>query len=143
MTAVSPQTLRLQRPDGFTLLEVMVSLMVLAVVMVTLFRLHAGTIRLTEAGKTAATLPLLAQYQLSEIEAGKAEPGTLSGRFADDISGLEWTCTIEPAEFTDPVTLSDEQSKRLRKIILEITDTEGARIAVITTWRYMVEHEGN
>jgi general secretion pathway protein I len=126
---------------GFTLLEVMVSIMVLAVVLVTLFRLHAGTIRLTENRKIAAVMPLVAQYQLSRLEAEKPEPGSLSGSFPDEMDGFEWSCMVENAEFTDPVELSDAQSERLKKITLEITAPGSDRSWLITTWRYLVEDD--
>jgi general secretion pathway protein I len=127
--------------NGFTLLEVMVSIMVLAVVLVTLFRLHAGTIRLTENRKIAAVMPLVAQYQLSRLEAEKPEPGSLSGSFPDEMDGFEWSCIVENAEFTDPAELSDAQSERLKKITLEITAPGSDRSWLITTWRYMVEDD--
>lgn len=143
MTAGNLSIPRPMEQNGFTLLEVMVSLVVLAVVLVTLFRLHAGTIRLTEAGKTVAVMALLTQYQLSAVTVAKEESVNLSGRFPDDMSEFEWTCISEPAEFTAPVTLSDGQAQRLKKFILEITDTASGRTAVITTWRYVVEDEGD
>jgi prepilin-type N-terminal cleavage/methylation domain-containing protein len=141
MTAGNLSIHRPTKQRGFTLLEVMVSLMVLAVVLVTVFRLHAGTIRLVEARKTAVMMPLLAQYQLSDIQAAGADPGILSGRFPGETAGFEWLCIIEPAGFNDPVPLSGARSEQLKKISLEITDPAGNRSFAITTWRYVVEDD--
>jgi general secretion pathway protein I len=130
---------------GFTLLEIMVSIAVLAIVMVTLFRLQSGTIRLAGHGKFIRTAPLLAQGQLTALETALAhgDPGELSGDFPDQFKGYEWSAALEDADFENQEILSQKQFKNFKKITLEINDPDKNRSYRVTTWRYFLEKDEN
>lgn len=86
-------------PAGFTLLEVMVAVAVIAIALVAVFQLHAQTVSMGSVARFYATAPMLAQARISEIET--AEPGDFrndSGDFGNDLAGYVWTSTVEDIE---------------------------------------------
>ena len=122
---------------GFTLLEIMVSIAILALVMVTLFRLQSGTLKLAGHGKFNGLAPFLARQQLAALEPKLADPGNLSGDFGEAFKGYEWSCTIEDAAFEDPTILSEHQFQKFKRINLKITGPNKDRSYTLTTWRYL------
>jgi general secretion pathway protein I len=126
---------------GFTLLEIMVSIGVLALVMVTLFRLQSSTITLAGLGKFNSSAPFLARRQLAALELELGDPVDLSGDFGDDFQGYEWSCSIEDAEFEEPAIISGHSMENFKKINLKITGPNKDRTYEITTWRYLIEKE--
>ncbi len=137
MTAHSRSSIHHNR--GFTLLEVLVAMVLLAMVLVTLLQLHAGTIHLAGAGKFKGMIPLLAGRQLAFLTASQDPPYDRSGDFGPGYEGLEWTCTFEDSAFEEPLTLSEQQSARLKKIQFDIYSPKTGRSHTIITWRYLVE----
>ncbi|MCA1794046.1 MAG: prepilin-type N-terminal cleavage/methylation domain-containing protein [Desulfotignum sp.] len=129
----------IKQDHGFTLLEVMVAMVVLALVLVTLLQLHSGTIQLAGAGKFKGMIPLLAGRQLAALTADPDAPYSLSGDFGQGYEGLEWTASIEDAVFEEPAALSEPQAGRLKKIRIDISSPKTGRSHTITTWRYLVE----
>jgi prepilin-type N-terminal cleavage/methylation domain-containing protein len=127
---------------GFTLLEVMVAMVVMAVTLVTLLHLHSGTIRLAGAGRFTGMVPILAQGLLSDLLADPSDFLDQSGRFGPEYGGLEWTCTMEDAGLDDPVMLSDQQMDRLKKIRVTISAPGTGRTYSLTFWRYLVNNDG-
>lgn len=84
---------------GFTLLEVMVAVAVIAIALVAVFQLHAQTVSMGSVARFYATAPMLAQARISELET--AEPGAFqndSGDFGNDFGGYVWTSTVEDIE---------------------------------------------
>jgi prepilin-type N-terminal cleavage/methylation domain-containing protein len=135
MTAHNP----FQGPaQGFTLLETLVALMVMSLVVLTLLRLHSGTLQLAGAGKFSGMVPFLAEGKLAALESAPENLSGRSGDFGPEYSGLEWTCTMEEADFDDPSPLTDQTAGRLKKIQLHLSSPESGRSHTITTWRYLV-----
>lgn len=124
---------------GFTLLEVLVAMVVMAVVLVTLLEMQSGTIRLAGAGRFSGMVLFLAGSQLATLTGDHTAPAYLSGDFGPDYPGLQWTWTLEDAVFEEPVTLEDLSPGRLKKIRLEIASPGTGRSHTLTTWRYLVE----
>ena len=84
---------------GFTLLEVMVAVAVIAIALVAVFQLHAQTVSMGSVARFYATAPMLAQARISELET--AEAGSFqndSGDFGNDFGGYVWTSTVEDIE---------------------------------------------
>ncbi|MCP3940077.1 MAG: prepilin-type N-terminal cleavage/methylation domain-containing protein [Desulfobacteraceae bacterium] len=124
---------------GFTLLEVMVSIAILAIVLVSIFKLQSGTYKLAELGNFNRVAPLLARQQLAILESGSLDSDDLSGDFGEDFKGYEWFCTIENTDFEELETLSDQQLEKLRKITIKITAL--GKSYRLSTWRYIVGKE--
>ncbi len=83
-------------PGGFTLLEVMVAVSIIAIVLVSIVRLQGQTISMNETIRFYAIAPLLAQAKLTEIVLKPSDfEGAQSGDFGDEYPGYTWTTNIE------------------------------------------------
>ena len=84
---------------GFTLLEIMVALSLMAIVLVTVFNMHLQTINMNSFVKFDTIAPMLAQKKMAEIEkdALKDSIGD-SGEFGDKYPGFTWLVSVEGIE---------------------------------------------
>jgi general secretion pathway protein I len=82
--------------NGFTLLEVMVSVAVIAIVLVSIIRLQGQTILMNESTRFYSTAPFLAQSQLAEVLSDPANAGSSTGDFDKEHPGYSWKIDIEP-----------------------------------------------
>jgi general secretion pathway protein I len=84
---------------GFTLLEVMIALAVIAVVLVSVFRMGAQTISMSADARFYAVAPLLAQEKLAGLaDISQALPYEETGDFGDAPPGYFWQARIEPVD---------------------------------------------
>lgn len=87
------------RDGGFTLLEVMVAVAIMAIVLVAVYRLHAQTIAMSGAARFYATAPFLAEEAMAELELKSAtELGGDSGEFGESFPGFSWQASVETVE---------------------------------------------
>ncbi len=122
---------------GFTLLEVMVALSIIAVVFVSVFNMHAGTIDLAETEKFYAAAPSLAAEKMALIGRDMTGYSGKSGGFGEAYSGYGWRCEIDDAPVSEDSEIFDEETKeKLKKITLEVTAFDRRHVYRITTWRY-------
>ncbi len=85
--------------SGFTLLEVLVSLSIIAIVMVSVIRLQGQTIGMCEAVKFYSIAPFLAQDKISEaILDPETFHGGATGDFRPELSGWTWEVKTETKE---------------------------------------------
>ncbi len=81
---------------GFTLLEVMVSLAIIAIALTALLGEQARNVAVADSMAVEIKSALLAQGKMAELET--INPGELSsgsGDFGDDFPGYKWKCTVE------------------------------------------------
>lgn len=102
----TPSSLLADRKAGFTLLEVLVAMAVLAVALVTLLGLYHRSVLLTLHAQKLMTATLLAQEVLSRTQLeGKAASRHTSGDFADLHPGqhgeFRWYRTVHPTPLED------------------------------------------
>ena len=88
--------MKIKNFDGFTLLEVMVSVAIIAIVMVSVIRLQGQTILMNESSRFYSVAPFLAQEKLSEVLMDPKNAGSSSGDFGDDASGYAWNIEVDP-----------------------------------------------
>ena len=89
--AQSPQPQR-----GFTLLEIMVALSIIAIVLVSVYRMHAQTVSMNNEVRFYATAPMLAQIKMAQIESESLEDmGDDSGDFGDEFPDYRWNIVID------------------------------------------------
>jgi general secretion pathway protein I len=103
--------------EGFTLLEVMVALSIIAIVLVSLLVSQSHSISMQDEVKFNTTAALLAQKKISEIEI--KDMGDLisdSGDFGDDFPSYFWEIKIQDVSLPE----AEEFSKYLRQIDLII-----------------------
>lgn len=120
---------RKKRVSGFTLLEVMVAISIIAIALMAVYKLYAQTLSMNESLMFNTHAPLLAQKKMAELFI--AAPNDLmdnSGDFGDEFKNYSWKALVETvtsdllgdmAEDLRRIDLiisfnSDEQSYRLR-----------------------------
>jgi general secretion pathway protein I len=81
----------LQPQRGFTLLEIMAALSILAIVLVSVYKLHAQTVAMNNEVRFYATAPMLAQLKMAEDD---------SGDFGDEFPNYRWNIVIDDVEST-------------------------------------------
>ena len=86
---------------GFTLLEVLVSLSIAAIVLVSALRLQGQSVIMNETARFYSVAPFLAQGKMAEA---KFDPrrfsGSESGSFDGSFRDVTWEITIEPIEIS-------------------------------------------
>lgn len=86
---------------GFTLLEVMVALSIIAIVLVSVYRLHAQTVSMNNEVRFYVTAPMLAQIKMAEIKSESLEDiGDDSGDYGDEFPDYRWNIVIDDVEST-------------------------------------------
>jgi len=88
---------RIQHPvSGFTLLEVLIAMAIMAIVLVSVYRMHSQTLTMTAASRFYTQAPMLAQSKLSQLEANPSEVvAGDSGDFGEQFPGYSWSVSAE------------------------------------------------
>lgn len=105
---------------GFTLLEVMVALAILAVALTTLFGSQSQSLSLALQAKFDTTAPLLAGLKGAELESGRLQPVDAEGDFGADFPGYGWRIEVRDAAAEWP-ELSRVVGDSLRRVDLSVT----------------------
>lgn len=122
--------------EGFTLLEVVVALAVLAVVIVSALRLQTQNVAMTETVAFRTTAPLLAVDKLGDLAAdGWAPPVPDRGDFDDLRPGYGWQVRVEET----PEGGLAEVGRRLKRITVRIEYNGGEHVYEIETRRLAPE----
>ena len=85
-----------QTTSGFTLLEVMVAMAIMAIVLVSVYRMHSQTLTMNAAARFYTQAPMLAQSKLAqlEIDASGIVTGD-SGDFGEKFPGYTWRISTD------------------------------------------------
>ncbi len=102
--------------DGFSLLEVIVALAIMAIGYITVLNLFSASVKSVGMSDQYMRAVRLANSKLSEIEMMNYETGNLSGTFETDES-FQWSLDIEPYDspMNDP-----EKNINLSKVVLKV-----------------------
>jgi general secretion pathway protein I len=104
---------------GFTLLEVLVALAILAIAMTTLFSAQSQSLSLATEAKFTTNASLLAGLKLAELSSGRLEPVDAEGDFGEDFPGYTWKMEVRDAAADRP-ELSRFLGGSLRRIDLAV-----------------------
>lgn len=104
---------------GFTLLEVMIAIAIIAIAFTSLFGSQSQSLSLAAESKFNSTAALLAQEKIAEYESGLAGFKDDEGEFGDDFPGFTWKVEVLDADFGDVELLEELENpiKRLDIII--------------------------
>ena len=95
MSGPVPRGKRAASRQGFTLLEVMIAMAILATVLVTVFHAQSQSIAMANESRALTTLALLAQSRMAEIEGRQdLSTGQTTGNFGSDFPDYTWTVNI-------------------------------------------------
>ena len=96
------------RSSGFTLLEVMVAMAILAIALTAVLGSQSQSLSLAADAKFNTTAPLLAKGKMAEAEA--EDPDNLvsdSGDFGEDFPGYTWEMTVNDVALGGTGNVSD------------------------------------
>lgn len=110
---------------GFTLLEVMLAMSILAIALVAVFQSQSQSISMMARSRFDTAAPLLAQAKMAEIEAiASGEVTSDSGDFGDDYPGYSWNFEILGTEIPGvekvEVAVKNENMKSGNTFTLEL-----------------------
>jgi len=109
---------KFQAPPGFTLLEVMIAVAIIAIAFMAVLGSQSQGLSLSGESRFNRTAALLAQGKIAEIEAVK-DQGDLnsdSGDFGDEFPGYTWQLSVNEVLFDGAENISN----RLKQIDLEV-----------------------
>jgi general secretion pathway protein I len=103
---------------GFTLLEVMIAVAILAIALVTLLGSQSQSVSFAHSAKFETMAALLAQSKMSEITIQAADSlSSDSGDFGEDYPGYTWEATVSDVSYEGLDAISDY----LKQIDLAVT----------------------
>lgn len=126
------------RPDGqgFTLLEVLIALSVIAIALVGVYQLYTQNLIMAESQRFHSLAPLLAQNKLAEIEIdGEEGLDNGSGSFSEEYPGFTWEVEINE---TVSEVLGDFATG-LRRIDLTVGYNQDEFTYHVRTYRHIPE----
>lgn len=128
-------TRRPTREAGFTLLEVLVALVVLATAIVAILQLFGGGLRLARTAGDHADAALLASAKLADLEPGPLAEGTTDGTDGP----YRWTRRVTLAPALVPLEADSAEVGRLRlaRVTVEVRWGQNRRfeLATLRVWR--------
>jgi len=121
---------------GFTLLEVMVALAILAVALTAIISSQSRTVSIADANDFARVSAYLAETKMGELAHGGPDRAA-TGSFAKPFDGYAWRADISnpPESEIGSVTVP----AGLERITLEITDTRRDRTFTLRSYRFGTE----
>ncbi|MBW1676821.1 MAG: type II secretion system minor pseudopilin GspI [Deltaproteobacteria bacterium] len=96
------------KSSGFTLLEVMVAIAIIAIALTAVLGSQSQSLSLASEAKFSTTAAFLAQSKMAEIETEKVEDlASDSGDFGEDFLGYRWDQSVNDVTFDEPEDVSD------------------------------------
>jgi len=118
---------------GFTFLEIMVALSIIAIALTTIFKMHCQTVSMSFSAMFYSTAPLLAQSKLSELEAMSiSDMSSDSGNFDDPFNAYTWSVDIHEPDATE---FPEGVAKNLKKIDVAVSSESHQLTYTIQTYR--------
>lgn len=136
MTEPEPAAANEQPEFGFTLLEVMVALSIIALVLVSVYKMHAQTLAMNYAANFYTTAPLLAQGKIAELETKTLDELVEdSGSFGDEFPGYKWNVGIDDVESEALGTIAED----LKRIDVTVSLNNDEFTYILRTYRFFWE----
>jgi general secretion pathway protein I len=109
--------------QAFTLLEVMISVSIIAIALVALFGSQSRSLSNATEAHFNIIAPMLASGKLAELDSEDVAPNNDEGDFGDEFPGYSWTIETESAGFDSPEALANLE-KPLQKVELTVLWSE-------------------
>jgi len=124
------------RSAGFTLLEVMIALAIIAIALGSVYKMHTQTIFMESRSRFSTIAPILAGSKLAEIEnTDYRDRIEDSGSFEDRFAGYNWHFQIEDV----PSDQYNSKGPTLKKLSISISSDNGEETFLMTTYRCIYE----
>jgi general secretion pathway protein I len=125
-----------QPASGFTLLEVMIAMAIMAIVLISVYRLHSQTLTMATANRFYTQAPLLAQSKMAQLEAISSDVVSGdSGDFGDKFPGYAWGVSTEEVSSE----ALGETAGDLKRIDVTVTLNQNEYEYTIRLYRLMAE----
>lgn len=105
---------------GFTLLEVLIAIAILAVTLTVIFGSQSQSLSLATEARFKTRAAFLLESKIAEIEAGTLDMYSSEGDFGDDFPGFQWETDVEDVALTEPF-LAGDPIAALKRIKITIT----------------------
>ena len=126
------------RKTGFTLLEIMVAVSIIAIVFTSVFRMHSQTLAMSDSVRFYTVAPLLAQKKLAEIDTATSEDMTDdTGDFGEDFPDFQWQLSFSEIESE----ILEKTAENLKRIDLTVSWRDQTNIYQVRTYRFVVADE--
>ena len=114
----------------------MAAVSIIAIVLVSVYRMHAQTISMNYSAKFYTTAPLLAQNKIAKVETMSSEEQLdSSGDFGDEVPGYRWKISMEDVESE----LLGETAKDLLRVDVTISLNDDENSYSLRTYRFIRE----
>jgi general secretion pathway protein I len=134
MTAEKTTAQRPQPQRGFTLLEIMVAISIIAIVLVSVYKMHAQTVSMNNEVRFYVTAPMLAQLKMAEVDSESLKDmGDDSGDFGDEFPDYRWNIVVDDVESAALGNIA----KNLKKIDLLISLNNDEFVYNLRTYKYL------
>ncbi len=121
---------------GFTLLEVMVAMAIMAIVLVSVYRMHAQTLAMTAATRFYTQAPLLAAGKLAQMEVNASEIiDGMSGDFGEAFAGYRYSVSTSDAT----VEALGETGRDLKRIDITVSYNDDEYVYSLRTYGFVRE----
>ena len=121
---------------GFTLMEVLVALSVVAIALTAIYRMHSQTLFMDERGRFDTVATMLARQKLADLETiDISKFNGDSGDFGDTQPGYAWQIQAENVESD----LFKDDGPILKRFLISITHNGTESQFTLTTYRYVYE----
>lgn len=118
---------------GFTLLEIMVAISIIAIVLVTVYRMHAQTISMNVISRFNTVAPVLAKKILTQNETKTLdELADDSGDFGKEFTDYKWQVSVKEVESE----ALGEIAKDLKQIEVTVSLNEDEDVYTLRSYRF-------
>jgi general secretion pathway protein I len=124
--------------QGFTLLEVMIAVSIMAIALVALFGSQSRSLSHATEAHFNVVAPMLASGKLAELKADTSAPNNDNGDFGDEYPGYTWEIETENASFDSPDALGDLKNP-LQKVELTVSWNETRYSYILTYYGHWQE----
>jgi len=110
----------------------MIAISIMAIVLVTVFKLHIQTLSMNSAVRFHATAPFLAQKTMLQLESFEDQLSD-SGEFGPEFPGYRWSVSIEDVQSD----ILEEDAESLKKVAVNISFNDDEQVYRLQAYRFL------